>query len=227
MNVASKVIIVAGDKGGVGKTTFAKILYDYYQLNNRSVYVIDTEYPDGNISRTIKRSKVVNMDSSRDQAYVLDSAIAAKNAVIVIDMRAGVSSKLLGFLEDIGFLEEAKKGSIDLVLAHVVGSSFASVKEIPEFAKFNKWLKYVSVLSKSNDAHFTSLESAPVEGSIIIEKLDELVFEKIDKLGVTFVEYINLKDSENASFVMKGYARHWFKGIAQQLDKNNVFRYIA
>lgn len=223
MNLATKLIFVGADKGGVGKTTVARVLHDYYREKGRPVFVFDTEFPYGNISRSIKRSKIINLESSSDQVLLFDSVIGTKNGVVIVDFRAGLITKLLQLLENIGFLAEAKKGTVDLVLMHVVGASMASIREQPLLANYAEYTKYVTVFNNINDAHFLSFGGDRDKG-ITIKKLDELVYEEIDRIGIGFIDFINASGDQKNSFILKGYARAWFGDIKKQLDANPVFR---
>ncbi len=45
------VIVVGADKGGVGKTTVARTLIDYFSANNVPIRAFDTEAPRGTLKR--------------------------------------------------------------------------------------------------------------------------------------------------------------------------------
>ena len=50
------VILVGADKGGVGKTTVARALLDYFIAHNIPTRAFDTEAPKGTLSASIPTS---------------------------------------------------------------------------------------------------------------------------------------------------------------------------
>ena len=54
------VIIVGADKGGVGKTTVARTLLDYFIANQVATRAFDTETPRGTLKRFHRGSALVH-----------------------------------------------------------------------------------------------------------------------------------------------------------------------
>src|SRR6476620_5964204 len=106
------VIVVGADKGGVGKTTVARTLLDYFSANNVATRAFDTENPRGTLKRFHPDlTEIVDMPATSDQMKIFDTLNAA-GSVTVIDVRAGLLSPSLVALRDIGFLDAAKAGQI-------------------------------------------------------------------------------------------------------------------
>src|SRR5436853_6861251 len=95
------VIIVGADKGGVGKTTVARTLLDYFVAHQIPTRAFDTEAPRG----TLKRFHpdivdVVDMTKIPDQMKIFDTLNSADASVTLIDVRAGLMSPTLKALPD-------------------------------------------------------------------------------------------------------------------------------
>ena len=75
-------------------------------------------------------TEVVDITQVPDQMKVFDTLSDAK--VTLIDVRAGLLSTTLAALRDIDFLETVKRGQISLGVAHILGSSVASLNEIAD-----------------------------------------------------------------------------------------------
>ena len=103
------VIVVGADKGGVGKTTVARTLLDYFSANNVATRAFDTENPRGTLKRFHPdATEIVDMTATSDQMKIFDTLNSATPSVTVIDVRAGLLSPSLVALRDIGFLDAAK-----------------------------------------------------------------------------------------------------------------------
>ena len=106
------VILVGADKGGVGKTTVARTLIDYFGAHQTSIRAFDTEWPRGTLKRFHPElTEVVDVTSVPDQMKIFDTLGSADAKVTVIDVRAGLLSPTLQALTDIGFLEFGQEGA--------------------------------------------------------------------------------------------------------------------
>ena len=131
------VIIVGADKGGVGKTTVARTLLDYFTAHQIATRAFDTETPRGTLKRFHPNlTDVVDMTLIADQMKVFDTLSSADASVTLIDVRAGLMLPTLKALRDIGFIEAAKKGQITFAVFHILGPSIASLDEIADTAAY-------------------------------------------------------------------------------------------
>src|SRR6266571_3101198 len=105
------VFLIGADKGGVGKTTVARTLLDYFGARQVPTRAFDTESPRGTLKRFHPDvTEVVDMTTTSDQMKIFDTLNSASPSVTVIDVRAGLLSPALASLRDIGFLDAAKAG---------------------------------------------------------------------------------------------------------------------
>jgi hypothetical protein len=105
------VIIIGADKGGVGKTTVARTLLDYFIAHQVPVRAFDTEAPRGTLKRFHPDvTDVVDMTAVPDQMKIFDTLNSSQATVTVMDVRAGLMSPTLKALRDIGFIDAARKG---------------------------------------------------------------------------------------------------------------------
>src|SRR5581483_5253573 len=149
------VIIVGADKGGVGKTTVARTLLDYFSAHNTPIRAFDTESPRGTLKRFHPDvTEVVDVTQVADQMKIFDTLGSAEAKVTILDVRAGLLSQTLRALSDIGFLESAKKGQITFAVFHILGSSIASLDEISQTARFVGDANYFLVKNRINDTTF-------------------------------------------------------------------------
>ena len=228
------VILVGADKGGVGKTTVARTLLDYFTAHNIPTRAFDTESPRGTLKRFHPDiTEVVDVTTVPDQMKIFDTLGSAEAKVTVIDIRAGLLSPTLAALRDIGFLDSAKKGQIIFSVFHILGPSIASLDEIAETAQFVGDANYFLVKNFINnttffdwdpatyDAYFNKIKGAH---EITIPKLDEMAYEQVELNGVSFANFVSGKQG---SFVLRGYVRTWMRNIANELDAIGLVALIA
>ena len=227
------VILVGADKGGVGKTTVARTLLDYFGANNTPTRAFDTESPRGTLKRFHpEATKVVDVTAVPDQMKIFDTLGNAEAKVTVIDVRAGLLSSTLQALSDIGFLESVKKGEITFAVFHILGPSIASLQEIDEMSRFVGNASYFLVKNFINNTTFFEWDPAIYNSyfkklkdaeEITIPKLNEMACEQVEVAGVPYVSFVANKNAKgeaaNYSFVLRGYVRHWLGNVWGEFDR--------
>jgi hypothetical protein len=225
------VIIVGADKGGVGKTTVARTLLDYFAARRVPVRAFDTEAPRGTLKRFHPDvTTVVDLNQVPDQMKIFDTL--SESQLTVIDVRAGLLSATLKSLRDIGFIEAARKNQVTLAVFHILGPTIASLEEISDTSGFLNDAKYFLVKNFINntlffewdqttyDAYFRKVKNA-VE--LTIPKLNEMACEQVELASVPFVSFIANKghggESASYSFVLRGYVRHWLGNVWGEYDR--------
>jgi len=235
------VIIVGADKGGVGKTTVARTLLDYFIAHQVPTRAFDTEAPRGTLKRFHPDvTEVVDMALIADQMKIFDTLNSSDAAVTVIDVRAGLMSPTLKALRDIGFIDAAKKGQVTFAVFHILGPSIASLDEINETAAYLGDARYFMVKNFINNTHFFEWDEATHSSyfkqvrdaiEIVVPKLNEMATEQVELASVPYVTFVaNKKQSgepASYSFVLRGYVRHWLGNVWAEYDRISLTDIVA
>lgn len=235
------VIIVGADKGGVGKTTVARTLLDYFNAHQTPIRAFDTESPCGTLKRFHPEiTEVVDVTLVPDQMKIFDTLGTTQAAVTVIDVRAGLLSETLQALSDIGFLEAAKKDQITFAVFHILGPSIASLQEIEATAQFVGDAAYFLVKNHINDTSFFEWDPATYDSyfkqvlhaqEIEIPKLNEMACEQVELSSVPYVSFVANKSAQGEaaanSFVLRGYVRHWLGNVWAEYDRVKLVDLVA
>jgi hypothetical protein len=235
------VILVGADKGGVGKTTVARTLLDYFSAHQIPVRAFDTEAPRGTLKRFHPDiTEVVDVTSVADQMKIFDTLGGADSRVTVIDVRAGLLSSTLKALSEIGFIESAKKDQITFAVFHILGPSIASLDEIAETARSVGDASYFLVKNRINDTTFFEWDPATYNSyfkqikdasEISVPKLNEMACEQVEVASTPFVSFIANKtardEQANYSFVLRGYVRHWLGNVWSEYDRVKLIDLVS
>jgi hypothetical protein len=226
------VVLIGADKGGVGKTTVARTLLDYFADRQVRARAFDTEVPRGTLKRFHpEMTDVVDINHVPDQMRIFDTVNSTDAAVSLIDIRAGLLSPTLRALRDIGFIDAAKKGDITFIVFHILGPSIASLDEIADTAAYLGDAKYFMVKNFINNTHFFEWDESthasyfkrlPDAVEITVPKLVEMAAEQVELASVPFATFTANKkqsgDPASYSFVLRGYVRHWLDTVWAQYD---------
>jgi hypothetical protein len=227
------VILVGADKGGVGKTTVARTLLDYFGSRKTTARAFDTEHPRGTLLRFHPGlTEVVDVTSVPDQMKIFDTVETSGTQVTLIDIRAGLMTPTLEALRNIGFLDMAKRGDLAFAVFHILGPSIASLDEIAETSKFLLDARYFLVKNFINNTTFfdwdegtynSYFKKIPHAVEVVVPKLSEMACEKVELAAVPFGTFIadKLANGQPAgySFVLRGYVRHWLNGVFGEYDR--------
>ncbi|MBG1232146.1 hypothetical protein [Aestuariivirga litoralis] len=234
------LILVGADKGGVGKTTMARALLDYFARNKVSARAFDTENPRGSLHRFYPQlAEIIDLAHVADQMKVLDTMENSPVRATVVDLKAGNLSYALDLFERIGVLEAARNGVFNMGLVHVVGPSIASLDEIGEISKYLQGIQYLVARNTINETNFFEWDEAtqkkyfsaiPKAQEITIPKLNEMAYEQVDLAGVTFSNFIANKtaagDAAKFSFVLRGYVKKWCAEIDEEFARVQLLQEI-
>jgi hypothetical protein len=227
------VILIGADKGGVGKTTVARTLLDYFGHHRIGSRAFDTEVSRGPLKRFHPDvTDVVDINHVPDQMRIFDTVNSTDATVSLIDVRAGLLSVTLCALRNIGFIEAAKQGQITFVVFHILGPSIASLDEIAETAAYLGDAKYFMVKNFITNTHYFEwdettyaayFKSIPGAVEIAIPKLPEMAAEQVDLASVPFSTFIANEKRGGApasySFVLRGYVRHWLGNVWAEYNR--------
>jgi hypothetical protein len=233
------VILVGSDKGGVGKTTVTRTLLDYYEAKKVPIRAYDTEAPHGTLKRFHTNvTEVVDIASIPDQMRIFDTL--KPSDVTLIDIRAGLLSSTLSGLQDIGFIEAARKGQVSLGVFHIIGPSIASLNEIGEVARFVNGTNYFLVKNMINNTAYFEWDPATHDSyfkktkgahQVTIPHLNEMASEQVELASVPFTTFVANKkpggESASYSFVLRGYVRHWLNNVWSEYDRIKLNEVMA
>ncbi len=235
------LIVIGADKGGVGKTTVARTMLNYFADNNVLARAFDTEFPRGTLQRFHPdATEVVDITQTPDQMRILDTLNTSQVKVTVMDTRAGALTTSLNALRDVGFLDAAKSGEYNFVVFHILGPSIASLAEIAETAPYVADANYFLVKNYVNDSTFFDWDPATSQsyfgkvksaGEVTISKLNAMAYEQVELAGIPFSAYIANKAASGAqaqhSFTLRGYVRTWQNKNAEEFNRIRLLDLIA
>jgi hypothetical protein len=221
------VILVGADKGGVGKTTIARTLLDYFASRKIVTRAFDTEHPKGTLKRFHPGlTEVVNVTSVPDQMKIFDTVESSGTQVTLIDIKAGLMTATLVALRDIGFIDMTKRGDLAFAVFHILGPSIASLDEIAETSKFldagyflvKNFINNTSFFDWDEGTYNSYFNKIPHAVDIVVPKLSERACEKVEISAVPFATFIVDKTANGQaaghSFALKGYVRHRLKAYS-------------
>jgi hypothetical protein len=141
-----KLIIFPQDKGGIGKSFVATLLYDYLSEHQVKLKTFDLDHANSTFQRFVTEAEFVDTDVDADKLAVLDKMVNALESVdvVLVDNRASGGTKILRYIEDSRLTELQKELQFELLFIVVVLDDKDAISQIAdlldEYAERVRWL---------------------------------------------------------------------------------------
>lgn len=231
MNKAPLVIVVAGDKGGTGKSTVTRAVLDYSRQQRANARVIDCEVPAGETSRYVSGAEIIDPSTPQGQMRIFPNELPATT---IIDAAARQLSPFVHALHETHLDDDIRAGSLRLALLHLISPSDRSIREIAEIAaSLGEGAKHFLVKNHITDAgfqeweadcHFAATFQKMEAFTITVPNLNSAATDAMQRLGMGFAAFS--QDVEQ-SRILRGYVRSWLGVVFREFDRIGLRELIA
>ena len=225
----SQIHLIGGEKGGVGKSTVARLLAQEFIDRNLPFLALDGDQSHADLLRFYgDYSQPLNLRDNQSADAILLSAIEADRQVLV-DLPAQSAGVLETWIAETDVLELTQELNIDLVVWHVLDGSRNSVdlleRSLNDFAE-DSGVTFIIVKNHGRGSQFDSFDKSETKAKAIqrgakiidLSALDENVMSRIDWLGMSFWAAANLTQGESLSLLERRRVAAWRKNWQEQLQ---------
>ena len=141
-----KLIVFPQDKGGIGKSFVATLLYDYLSERQVKLKTFDLDHANSTFQRYVAEAEFLDTDVDADKLAVLDKMVNALDTVdvVLVDNRASGGTKILRYIEDSQLTEMQKELQFELLFVVVVLEDKDAISQIAdlldEYKERVQWL---------------------------------------------------------------------------------------
>jgi hypothetical protein len=224
-----RLIVTHGEKGGVGKTTVARVIADY--LNSRAIAfrAFDAEGATGQLLRFHPtETSPVDVSNAASVAPVLDYVMEGSGKrLALVDLGARSGADLKSWLYRGGALEEAEASRLGITVVYVLGGAVDSVGHLKEcFSALGREVSYVIVKNLGVATKFEIYDQSKVREQLLnigareieFTALDPTVYQSVDRASVSFSAFAD-NVSGQFGFTERRYCRTWLKECYAPLDE--------
>jgi len=224
-----RLVVAHGEKGGVGKTTIARVLADYLVARKLAFRAYDGEGAMGQLMRFHPEQTLgIEFTDAAGISPVLDQLMDGGNAhLALVDLGARAGNDLKSWLYRGGALEESAAGRLGVTIVYVLGGAVDSVGHLKEcFAALGKDVKYLIVKNMGVASHFTVYEQSHVRQELlsagaqemVLPALDTTVFQSVDRASIPFSAFAE-SNAGNFGYTERRYCRTWLRECFAALDQ--------
>lgn len=192
----SKIHLIGGEKGGVGKSMVSRLLAQYFIDNQWPFVGFDTDRSHGALMRFYADyASPVLIDRYEALDRIIESAVEQPGRRVLVDLAAQTHEPLVRWMDESGVLDMADEAGFALHYWHVMDSGRDSVTLLERLLDgFGQRVQCVLVLNQLRGDDFGMLEdSGQLERAralgarvITLKKLQDTAVQKIDAHDSSF-----------------------------------------
>ena len=192
----SRIHLIGGEKGGVGKSMVSRLLAQYFIDHGLNFVGFDTDRSHGSLMRFYSDdASPVLVDRYEALDRIVESAVEEPGRRVLVDLAAQTHEPLVRWMDESGVLDMADLSGIAMHYWHVMDNGRDSVDLLARLLdRFGQRVRYVLVKNQLRGDDFGQLErSGQLEraaglGARVIEikRLHEAVMQKIDARNASF-----------------------------------------
>ena len=227
----SKIHLVGGEKGGVGKSMVARLLAQYFIDHEMPFVGFDTDRSHGALLRYYAGyASPALADSYEALDAIIESAAEQPGRRVLVDLAAQTHAPLVQWMEDSGVLDLADVNGMRVYYWHVMDSGRDSVDLLARLLdQFGPRLRYVLVRNQLRGDDFSQLDRSGEQARalafgaqvITFKHLHDPVVNKIDAANASFWSAKNNtgKDGPGLGMMERQRLKMWLAHAMAEIDK--------
>ncbi len=195
-NGQSSILLIGGEKGGVGKSLVSRALAQYFIDHSMPFVGFDTDRSHGALMRFYADyASPILIDRYEALDHIVEAAVEQPGIRVLVDLAAQTHAPLVAWMDDSGVLDLAPENALRITYWHVMDTGRDSVDLLRQvLERFQDRLNYVVVRNQLRGNDFSNLEKSglldrlsDLGGRVVeIKQLHQSVIQKIDARDSSF-----------------------------------------
>ena len=195
-NGQSSILLIGGEKGGVGKSLVSRALAQYFIDHSMPFVGFDTDRSHGALMRFYADyASPILIDRYEALDHIVEAAVEQPGIRVLVDLAAQTHAPLVAWMDDSGVLDLAPENALRITYWHVMDTGRDSVDLLRQvLERFQDRLNYVVVRNQLRGDDFSNLEKSglldrlsDLGGRVVeIKQLHQSVIQKIDARDSSF-----------------------------------------
>lgn len=226
----SKIHLIGGEKGGVGKSMISRLLAQYFIDHELPFVGFDTDRSHGALLRFYAEyASPALIDRYEALDRIVETAVEQPGRRVLVDLAAQTQEPLVRWMDESGVLDMADLSGIALYAWHVMDSGRDSVDLLARLLeRFGQRVQYVIVKNELRGDDFGQLErSGQLERAlglgakvISLRRLHDAVVQKIDARNASFwaAKNVSAIDGPGLGMMERQRLKLWMAHAYGQFD---------
>ena len=223
---------IGGEKGGVGKSVFARLLSQYF-IDNKLPYIgLDADRSHGTLTRSYKEfTDSIDLDHFESADKIMELVLESQKHLL-IDLPTQSERFLDKWIEENDVIGMCEEMEIKINYWYLVDDSNDCVMLVDNFLKkYNNLLKCIVVKNAGRGKDFKAIDELILANvseisnhpsQITLPALHTPTMHKIDKLNFSFWGAANVKenDKEHLGLMERQRTKVWIKKSYEQIENS-------
>jgi hypothetical protein len=230
----SKIHLVGGEKGGVGKSMVARLLAQYFIDHDMQFVGFDTDRSHGALLRYYAGyASPVLADRYEALDSVIETAVEQPGRRVLVDLAAQTHAPLVKWMDESGVLDLADVSGMSIFYWHVMDAGRDSVDLLSRLLdQFGPRLRYVLVRNQIRGDDFSQLDKSGEQARalslgarvITLKHLHDAVVQKIDASNASFwaARHNTDKGGPGLGIMERQRLKTWLAHAMGEIDKVEV-----
>ena len=226
----SKIHLIGGEKGGVGKSMVARLLAQYFIDHDMPFVGFDTDRSHGALLRYYAGyASPVLADRYEAMDDIVESAAESPGRRVLVDLAAQTHAPLVKWMDESGVLDLADVNGMAVYYWHVMDAGRDSVDLLAKLLDhFGARLRYVLVRNQLRGDDFSQLDNSGQQARAIslgaqvitLKHLHDPVVQKIDAANASFwaAKHTTGKDGPGLGLMERQRLKMWLGHAMAELD---------
>lgn len=203
----SKIHLIGGEKGGVGKSMVSRLLAQFFIDREKPFIGFDTDRSHGALMRFYSGyASPVLVDRYEALDAIVETAVEQPGRRVLVDLAAQTDQPLVKWMDESGVLDLADVSGVAIHYWHVMDSGKDSVDLLRRLLdRFGQRLHYVLVRNQLRGDDFSQLEKSGEQERAVslgarvvdVKRLHDTIVQKIDAANSSFWAAKNLAGKES------------------------------
>ena len=227
----SKIHLIGGEKGGVGKSMVARLLAQYFIDHEMAFVGFDTDRSHGALLRYYAGyASAVLADRYEAMDAIVESAAEHPGRRVLVDLAAQTQAPLVKWMDESGVLDLADVSGLSLYYWHVMDTGRDSVDLLTRLLdQFGPRLRYVLVRNQLRGDDFQMLDASGAQERalalgahvITLKHLHDPVVQKIDAANASFwaARHQVGRDGPGLGLMERQRLKMWLVHAMGEIDK--------
>lgn len=223
--ISKAIILVGGDKGGVGKSTVARAIADYFFAKGISFSGFDGDDTNPTFLRFVEGSGRIHTKSVKGFEPLING-LESDATHQLVDLGAGTSIMLSQFCDQTGFLDLAKEYGARILIVFVLAPSADSINLLKTLAEqYGDRVTYIIARSNSTSGTWDLWESSKARKRLLDElKAVEITIPMLDAESFSLVDRYSLRWASAVSdkrlpLACRSYIHRWLAKVSTEFEK--------
>jgi hypothetical protein len=233
----STILLVSGDKGGVGKSCLARVLCDSLRHNGKVLAAYDADrrnpqlyrfYGQGSQDPTEGVEMLDFVGSGADK--LIEDIMSEKAPYCLVDLPAGSGARMEALERELKLVERVQKSGHKVVVFHVLSRVIDSINALKlTIENFGEGPRYVAVKNGffGPENSFVRWQSSKTREKflaiggteVFLSDLNDLVFDQIDSRSLTFRQ---ASKSEHLVHAQRWRVEEWLEAADNAIKSLNL-----